>query len=62
MWQIELVKDVLKLDIYDEIYEKFREYHEGALKEYVPMTRKEQWHFSMQELKSYIHLNGGIFR
>ena len=61
-WQIELVREELGLDVYDAIYEKFISYHEGTVKKYISMTRKEQWHFTKQELKSYIHLNGGIFR
>ena len=68
-WQIERVQKSLKLNAYDEVYKKFINYRSflgrgllEPLQDYPPLTWKEQHKFNINELKSYISQNGGIFR
>lgn len=68
-WQIELVWQVLKLHVYDEVYQDYIRVREGIGKEIMgprqilqPITTIQQLKINIAEVMSYIHQNGGIFR
>ena len=68
-WQIELVQDVLKLHVYDAIYEEYRKIRNSLENEvlepictYKPFTVWQQIKINIAEVKGYLTQNGGIFR